>query len=156
MILKQVFLVFLLLINKKQLDQKQFYFTILFLVIAASGELIQMLFIPNQLVGLFATSLALFIILISLETPDYQALMDTMDKLEQAKNEADIANASKSRFLANMSHEIRTPINAIIGMNEMILREEKDEEIRQYATDVKNSSITLLGIINDISCKKKP
>ena len=76
--------------------------------------------------------------------------MDTMDKLEQAKNEADIANASKSRFLANMSHEIRTPINAIIGMNEMILREEKDEEIRQYATDVKNSSITLLGIINDI------
>lgn len=141
---------FLLLINKKQLDQKQFYFTILFLVIAASGELIQMLFIPNQLVGLFATSLALFIILISLETPDYQALMDTMDKLEQAKNEADIANASKSRFLANMSHEIRTPINAIIGMNEMILREEKDEEIRQYATDVKNSSITLLGIINDI------
>lgn len=139
-----------LLLNRDKLDKKQFYFTILFLVVAMYGEIAQTWIVPDQLVGLFATSVALFIVLLSLETPDYQKLMETMDKLEQAKNEADIANVSKSRFLARMSHEIRTPINAIIGMNEMILRESDNDEIKQYAMDVKSSSITLLGIINDI------
>ena len=45
------------------------------------------------------------------------------DELRKAKAIADHSNAAKSDFLANMSHEIRTPINAILGMNEMILRE---------------------------------
>lgn len=71
-------------------------------------------------------------------------------KLENARKEADAANQSKSLFLAKMSHEIRTPINAIIGMNEMILREEDREEILDYAMDVKRSAYTLLSTINDI------
>ena len=71
-------------------------------------------------------------------------------KLENARKEADAANQSKSLFLAKMSHEIRTPINAIIGMNEMILREEDREEILDYAMDVKSSAYTLLSTINDI------
>lgn len=60
------------------------------------------------------------------------------------------ANQAKSDFLAKMSHEIRTPINAVLGMNEMILRESGEEEIRRYAVDVQNSANALLGIINDI------
>lgn len=49
-----------------------------------------------------------------------------------------------------MSHEIRTPINAVIGMNEMILRESRDENITGYAQNVKSASNSLLAIINDI------
>ena len=49
-----------------------------------------------------------------------------------------------------MSHEIRTPINAVIGMNEMILRESKEGNIREYATNIDAASHNLLGIINDI------
>lgn len=60
------------------------------------------------------------------------------------------ASESKSRFLANMSHEIRTPINSIIGFNEMILRENSDEAITEYATDVKSAAETLLMLINDV------
>lgn len=60
------------------------------------------------------------------------------------------ANNAKSEFLANMSHEIRTPINAILGMNEMILRESKDEQIQQYAENIETSGHTLLALINDI------
>ncbi len=60
------------------------------------------------------------------------------------------ASEAKSSFLSNMSHEIRTPINAIIGMNEMILRETEDHEIVSYAENIKKASGTLLGIINDI------
>ncbi len=71
-------------------------------------------------------------------------------ELERAKTEAETANQAKSKFLARMSHEIRTPINAIFGMNEMILRESKEPAIRKYASDAKDSSEILLSIINEI------
>ncbi len=64
--------------------------------------------------------------------------------------EAQIANRAKSEFLANMSHEIRTPINAVIGMNTMILRDSKEELIREYARDIEHSAEILLHTINDI------
>ncbi|MCR4908889.1 MAG: response regulator [Lachnospiraceae bacterium] len=64
--------------------------------------------------------------------------------------DADAANKAKTSFLSNMSHEIRTPINAILGMNEMILRESADQAIISCARDVENAGINLLGLINDI------
>ena len=57
---------------------------------------------------------------------------------------------SKNEFFAGMSHEIRTPINAIIGMDAMILRETEDETIRDYAKTIDNSSRILLTLVNDI------
>lgn len=71
-------------------------------------------------------------------------------ELEKAKEEAEQANRAKSQFLARVSHEIRTPINALIGMNEMILRESEEEDTKQYAGDVKDSAMLLLNIVNDI------
>ncbi len=61
-----------------------------------------------------------------------------------------VASDAKSSFLSNMSHEIRTPINAVLGMNEMILRESKDKQILAYSESVKLAGDTLLGIVNDI------
>ncbi len=69
---------------------------------------------------------------------------------QKEKLSAEAANQAKSSFLANMSHEIRTPINAVIGMNEMILRESRERAIVRYATNIKNASKTLLSLINDI------
>ena len=60
------------------------------------------------------------------------------------------ANNAKSDFLASMSHEIRTPINAIIGMNEMIIRESSESDIVNYALDVESSGKMLLSLVNDI------
>ena len=71
-------------------------------------------------------------------------------ELEEAKEAAENANRAKSQFLANISHEIRTPVNAVLGMTEMIIRESGEDAIRKYAYDVKNSSVELLGLINDI------
>ena len=71
-------------------------------------------------------------------------------QLKAALLQAEAANKSKSQFLANMSHEIRTPINAILGMDAMILRESSEEVIKGYAKDIKTASNTLLALINDI------
>ncbi len=72
------------------------------------------------------------------------------NELEQAKLAAEQANRAKSDFLAKVSHEIRTPINAILGMDEMILRESQEDHVKEYATDIKSSTNNLLNIINDI------
>lgn len=72
------------------------------------------------------------------------------EEVQKAKEEAEKANAAKSDFLANMSHEIRTPINAVMGMNAMILRESDDANVREYAGKAHNASKTLLALINDI------
>ena len=60
------------------------------------------------------------------------------------------ASQAKSSFLSNMSHEIRTPINAVLGLNEMILRESTDDNILSYAENVRTAGTTLLGLVNDI------
>ncbi|MCD7825740.1 MAG: ATP-binding protein [Clostridiaceae bacterium] len=69
---------------------------------------------------------------------------------QRARREAEEANLAKTQFLANMSHEIRTPINAIMGMNELILRQDTSPEITQYANDIQLAGTTLLSIVNDI------
>ncbi len=71
-------------------------------------------------------------------------------QLKEAADEAVAAGNAKGRFLAQMSHEIRTPINAVLDMNEMILREAKDESVLNYAESVQMAGSTLLSLINDI------
>lgn len=74
---------------------------------------------------------------------------DLMDS-EKKKQQAIMAREAQAKFLANMSHEIRTPINAVIGMNEMILRENKDETVHEYAQNIQSASSMLLELVNDI------
>ena len=71
-------------------------------------------------------------------------------KLKESADAAIAADKAKSDFLAQMSHEIRTPINAVLGMNEMIIHESGDENIREYAANIQSSGRTLLSLINSI------
>ncbi len=84
----------------------------------------------------------------------YTRAIDEMNKkndaLKDSELKAETANHAKSDFLSNMSHEIRTPINAVLGMNEMIIRECRDKKILEYAKAIQNSGNALLSLINDI------
>ena len=153
-----------LLCNYRKFRTWQRASIIIFAFFQLCGLALQMLVFPDTLLALFMSSLGLMMMLFTMETPDYQKLKVTIEELsatkkvaEEAKEEAEKAkeiaqnaNRSKSDFLANMSHEIRTPINAVLGMDEMILRDCEDSQILEYAGDIKHAGGMLLSLINDI------
>ncbi|HAG69401.1 MAG TPA: fatty acid-binding protein DegV, partial [Lachnospiraceae bacterium] len=69
---------------------------------------------------------------------------------EERRKEIDELSRAQNQFFSNMSHEIRTPINSILSLNEMILREDTSEEVREDARNIQAASKLLLHIINDI------
>ncbi len=81
---------------------------------------------------------------------EYIGRINEEHELEKELEVAQKASEAKSSFLSNMSHEIRTPINAVLGLNEMIIRESREEQTLEYANGVKSAGNSLLGIINDI------
>lgn len=108
----------------------------------------QMFFIS---VTSFALTVTVIILIIQGNKRSYyheKALIAQKAELEKEKAEA--ANEAKSTFLSNMSHEIRTPMNAIVGMTDILLRENHSPQTREYLNNIKNSGAALLTIINDI------
>ncbi len=81
---------------------------------------------------------------------DVTELLRSADELKKAKEEAEHLLKVKEQFLANMSHEIRTPMNGIIGMIDVLNETELDKSQREYVNTIRNSSETLLTILNDI------
>ena len=82
----------------------------------------------------------------TIENPD----VNLIKELQIAKQEADLANKSKTEFLSRMSHEIRTPLNAIVGFGKSLTKEDIPESAKEEATDIIMASNTLLDIVNGI------
>ena len=91
-------------------------------------------------------AVALMVILIVAVSDEIRRISELRAQSLEAQN----ANAAKTTFLANMSHEIRTPINAILGMDEMILREDTSPEVKEYAQNIRSAGTALLEIISDV------
>ncbi len=126
-----------------------------FVVFMMTALVIATLFIQPFLesgIGIVGVSASLGILMLyfTVETSDHEELISATEKLEVAREEADNANAAKSVFLEDMSHEIRTPINALMGFNELILKESDNEETLMYAQDMGVAIETLLSIVSDV------
>ncbi len=118
---------------------------------------VQMFLDRHLLVTFFAASLALFVLFLTLETPDYVQLMKTMEELSISRRELESAglratemSRAKSRFLAQMSNEIRTPVNAIMGYSNLILADTKEDSTREYSQRVKISAKRLLTFFENV------
>ncbi len=81
---------------------------------------------------------------------DISHVVEQTKQMQELKERAEDANMAKSIFLSNMSHEIRTPMNAIVGMTEILLREDLNDKEKEYLMNIKNSGRSLLAIINDV------
>ncbi|MCR5403944.1 MAG: response regulator [Butyrivibrio sp.] len=116
------------------------------LAMAAVGQILAYIFAHNGVFSglLMAIGLLGFLICASIHT------IKQLIGLRLKANEATSANQAKDQFLANMSHEIRTPLNGILGMDEMIIRQTRQSNIKKYALDIKSAGNTLLALINDI------
>lgn len=107
----------------------------------------------DYIFGIAAVTL-IFGLIFKFETRIYEKKRKELEEKEKELTEINLslekANEAKSIFLARMSHEIRTPINAVIGMNEVIMRESSERNILNYASNIETASHTLLSLINDI------
>ncbi len=118
---------------------------------------IQMFLDRHLLVTFFAASIGIFIMFLTLETPDYAKLAKTMEELSISRRELEATgiratemSRAKSRFLAQMSNEIRTPVNAIMGYSNLILADTKEESTREYSQRVKISAKRLLVFFENV------
>ena len=85
-----------------------------------------------------------------LSVVDVTEIMEQNQRMKELVEQAESANRAKSAFVSNISHEIRTPMNSIVGIAEILLRQEHDEQEQQYLQNIQNSGQALLAIINDV------
>ena len=106
--------------------------------------------IINAVTAFAATITVILLIIQGNKRAFYHENEMRIQKIEMEKEKAEAANEAKTTFLSNMSHEIRTPMNAIVGMTDILLREEHSPKTREYLNNIKNSGAALITIINDI------
>lgn len=140
-----VLFIILLIKNVKNIERKDRMTLLVGFVLAVFAFSVQILGRESILTS-FAITYVILSMYIAVENPDQLII----EQLQYEKDRANSANVSKSSFIAHVSHEIRTPINAILGMNEMILRESKEEATVSHAQDISNAAYTLYSIINDV------
>lgn len=139
----------ILLVPNSKADKKEKTAILLYPIAPVIASVIQAVFYGIS-VGQTGTTLSLILMYVMLHSREINKHLRKQQILSEEKELAKQASEAKGRFLASMSHEIRTPINAVLGMNTMVLRESKEPAVREYAMNIQNAGQTLLSLVNDI------
>ena len=107
-------------------------------------------FTPAEYAISYCSVLMVSVMIIVMVGYEIKLLKEATLKAQEQRKEIEELNRAQNRFFSSMSHEIRTPINTIIGLNEMILREDVSEEVVEDAKNIQSASKMLLSLINDI------
>ena len=108
-------------------------------------------FIRSHIVGAVAVTCCVIALIVALSVLYIRKQRHELAVKEKLKRQAEEANEAKSRFLFNMSHDIRTPMNAVLGFNELMLKEiNNPEKLKEYLEKSKFSGEYLLGLINNV------
>lgn len=140
-----LFLLIILMSNNRKIDNYKNWSMLISIVLLCITLTIQMNY-SEILVMSSGMSLVVLFLYFTIENPDLKYI----DELNVLKEEAEIANKSKTDFLASMSHEIRTPMNAIIGLSNSLLNSNIPKEMYDDISNINKASETLLEIINNI------
>ncbi|MCR5098013.1 MAG: response regulator [Lachnospiraceae bacterium] len=135
----------LLIRFRKKMDSKSFFAIFVSNIVVLGTAILQGKY-PTLLISGISLTLVDLALFYTVESPD--AIL--IESLARERERADSANRAKTLFLAQMSHDIRTPINAMLGMNEMILRETDNDDIAEYSRDIQTAGKSLLSLINTI------
>ncbi len=145
------------LLYQEHYGKGQFIVMNLLFILLIDSFVMQYLFSINLPFVYTVATMMLVFTFFYLEAPTYRRLISAQNETEEARlaaeesmRQAGAANKAKSNFLASTSHEIRTPMNAILGINEMIYSEAKDDETRKASNDIKDAGEHLLNIVNNI------
>lgn len=145
------------LLYQEHYSKGQFIVMNLLFILLIDSFVMQYLFRLNLPFVYTVATMMLVFTFFYLEAPTYRRLISAQNETEEARiaaeesmKRAGAANKAKSNFLASTSHEIRTPMNAILGINEMIYDEAKDDETRKASNDIKEAGEHLLTIVNNI------
>ena len=149
--------VLLMITNQNRFEFWQWIAILTGFLVAGLVFFIQILFYRELLVIFFISALCLYVLFFCVETPMYRQLAGRMDELEQLREEAlqsqaqaEEENRQKSVFLENMAREIGVPMKTILQLDERILKETVDREIRRCAMQIDNAGLGLMRMINDI------
>ena len=145
-----IFSIIIFLKNYNNINERLRNILTLTFVIIILGLIFQPIINKHVTVTGLIVSVGLFILYMTVETNDYQKLIQANKELSIARIEADAANKAKSAFLANMSHEIRTPLNAFLGLNDLIIDEADNINTLENAENIKSAGNALLSIVNEI------
>ena len=149
--------VLIFIFMKRKLSRAQILYLSLGLLTLIVVFSIQMLLYENMLIAYYIASVGMFMVFLTLETPDYSKLLRTLAELDETRDrerkaleKLKASDENKSKILTYLSHEIKTPINAILGYNEEIMASDAPAHIKESASKAFKGAKRLNQFFSDI------
>ena len=143
--------------RKKKFTKVQRCFLSIGFLIVLCIFILQIKLEEKALMAYFVSAICLFMLFLTLETPEYTELVNTLEELDKARNDERRAlerikksDEAKSTFLSHLSHEIKTPINAIMGYTEEILKADVSDDVKENAASAFKGARRLDQFFTDI------